>query len=966
MTIGGQQQLWVGVLGPLRLSVDGEPVEVRGTLRRAVLALLAIAQGRIVTVEALVESLWPRGAPESRQALHSHVSRLRGQLGSASARLQTRPDGYRLELAADELDLARARSLLSAARSAPDPATGYARSVRAMELFRGDMLADLCELLPIATAVAEWSHLRREVTDAMIDLGIASGRADEVVATAIAGLHADPLREPALRLAMRALAATGRPADALRRARDFRRALADETGLDPSAELDRLERAIASGAVGPAVTDGRSRSPSVPPVRVSAPPPTPLIGRESEIAAVDRLLDAGRMVTVTGPGGVGKTRLVRHLAQRRDGRIVYLAPVTHPAAIDHALAAALGLTVEHGDVRTACLALLGDAPDLLVIDNCEHQIDAARDLVDAILAACPRLTLLATSREPLGLPVETVFRLRPLPLPTAGLAPASVPSVALFVDRAARVRPELTFGPAELDAVAALVRRLDGMPLAIELAAGRLSTFALVDLCARLDRSLDLLGGPRLRGDDRHRTLRATVELSYQLLGSDEQRLFRQLAVFVDGVDLDTAEALAAELAAHRDPGEQLARLVDTSMIEVTFVGGTRYRMLETLRAYGLDQLAAAGERDDADERLLRWAVELVNWIDATMNSADEPDADRVLRREIGNLRAAWRLGRARGSWDALSRLTVALWTAVAFRNLIEIRGWVEELADEPAPAGHPRAAAVLGVAAECAYQRGDLELAQQRAHAGVELAGPGGCWQCHAVLAVVALARGHFEVARRESIAVTRTHDGPAEDMVVAALATAYAGDLSRARELNRAVLAAARSPSGRSWAHYVEAEIDSLDGRVSDAEANYRHAIELAQWSGATFLVGVAAVGLQSVRVAAGRITEALVGYRRVVDYFAATGNWTHLWTTLRNLADLLDRLDDPAPASLLRVAADRASDAPAVGHGANAADGSRSPDGTGDGATPARGAVGVPIGRDIVLRTAREAIDRHLVGG
>lgn len=934
----GGAQLRVDVLGPLRLSVDGEPVELRGPLRRAVLALLAVAQGRIVTVDVLVDSLWTRGGPESRQALHSHVSRLRGQLGAASTRLQTRPDGYRLELAADELDLARVRSLLSAARSAADPAAGFAQAGRALELFRGDMLADLRDVLPIAAAVAQWSNLRREVVDAMIDLGTAAGRADEVVSTAIVALDADPLREPAVLLAMRALAATGQAADALRRGRDFRRALADETGLDPSAALDRLERDIAAGAVGSTVPVPK------PVVRATAP----LFGRGAEIAAVDGLLDAERLVCIVGPGGVGKTRLARHLAQQRDARLVLLAPVTDATGIDHALAAALGLTVVQGDVRTACLALLGDEPGLLVVDNCEHQVDAARDLVDAILASCPRLTVLATSREPLGLSAETVFRLRPLPLPTAGVSPSRVPSVALFLDRAARVRPDLQLDRDDLRTVAALVSRLDGMPLAIELAAGRLSTFALTDLRARLDRSLDLLGGPRPRGDDRHRSLRATVEWSYQLLGDDEQRLFRHLAVFVDGVGLDTAERLAAELGPGRDPGEQLARLVDTSMIEATFDEGTRYRMLETLRVFGLDRLAAAGERDVADERLLRWAVELSQWIDAAMTTPAEPDADRVLRREIGNLRAAWRLARGRGSRDVVVDLAVAMWAAIAFRNLIEIRGWAEELADDQALAGHPRLAAVLGVAAESAYQRGDLDLAERRARAGLEVAGRAGCWQCHGVLAVVALARGDFPAAVQESLAVAGMHDAPAEDMVVAALATAYAGDLPGARELNRVMRATARSPSAQSWAHYVAGEIDSLDGHVDDAEQHYRRAIELAQRSGATFLVGVAAVGLQSVQVTAGRIGEALAGYRRVVDYFAATGNWTHLWTTLRNLADLLDRLGDPASARVLRAAADRAPDAPA------------------DATNPRAAApTGPLISRYAVLRTARAAIDRHLPG-
>ncbi|HEY5882191.1 MAG TPA: BTAD domain-containing putative transcriptional regulator [Nakamurella sp.] len=929
-------ELRVGVLGPLRLSVGGMPVEVRGAKRRAVLALLAIAQGRIVTVDALVDTLWPDGGPESRQALHSHVSRLRGQLGPASARLQTRPDGYRLDVAVDELDLALARSLLSAARAARDPATAFEQLTRAHELWRGEMLADLCEFLPIASAVAQWSNLNREVLDARIEAGIAAGRADEVASPAVGSLEADPLREPAVLLAMRALAATGRAAEALRRGRDFRRSLVDETGLDPSDALDRLERDIAAGAVGMAAPRTQA------PVRASAP----LIGRDNELAAVGRLLDTQRLITVVGPGGVGKTRLARHLAERRGGRTVLLAPVTDVAAIEHALAAALNLTVAHGDVLTACLALLGDAPGLLVVDNCEHQIDAARRLVDTILGACPRLTVLATSREPLGLADESVFRLPPLRLPAPGLVPTTVPSVTLFLERAGRVRPDLTFGADELRAVAAVVTRLDGMPLAIELAAGRLSTFSVDDLRVRLDRSLDLLGGPRPRGDDRHRTLRATVEWSYQLLGADEQRLFRHLAQFADGVDLDTAEQLARELCPDRDPGEQLARLVDSSMIDAVFEPGTRYRMLETLRAYGLDRLGATGERTSADERFLRWAVDLARWIEHGLDSADEPAADAVLRREIGNLRVAWRLARRAGPVDDAADMACAMWGAIAFRDLVEVRGWVEELVDDPALNGHPRAAAVWGVAADSAYHRGALDLAERRARAGTAL-GADASWQSWSAMSVVDLARGAYRQAADGSRAAARVPGGPRDDLGVAALAEAYAGRLDRARALNDGVLASAVSPSGRAWAHYVSGEIDSLEGHFSVSEEHYGRAIELARRSGATFLVGVATVGLLSVRVAAGRIREALGGYREVVDYFDRTGNWTHLWTTLRNLADLLDRLDDGGPATALWAAADRAPDA--------AAD-TRSP------RVPVADVPGT-ISRDEALQIARDSIDRHL---
>ncbi|MFE7776004.1 BTAD domain-containing putative transcriptional regulator [Streptomyces sp. NPDC057445] len=938
-----QPSVRVEVLGPLRLLVDGEPVDVPGPKRRAVLALLALAEGRIVAVDHLVDALWPSEVPESgHQALHNHVSRLRGHLGPAAARLETRHDGYRLALEADELDVAQARALLATARRDPPAALSLLR--KAHELWRGPVLADLVDIVPVATAVEEYAQLRLEVADTLVAAAVAAGQADEVLGLAAASSAADPLREPAVLLHMRALAATGQAPEALRTGREYRRRLVDETGLDPTPALDELERDIVGGAGSPAG-----------PPEAPARPVTRLIGREPQVAALQRLLAAERLVTLVGPGGVGKTRVALEVAGRNGtATVMLLAPVSDPAAIPHALAAALNLKVDQGDVLSACLAVLGDRPGLLVVDNCEHLLDGVRDTVDAVLASCPRISLLATSREPLGLASEHISRLAPLPLPHLGEDPSQVPSVALFLDRARRVRPGPPPTPEELRAVSDIVHRLDGMPLAIELAAGRLSTFSVADLRGRLDRSLDLLGGGRTGADSRHRTLRATIEWSYRLLSEDEQRLFRHLSVFADGVDLDTAEQLAGDLGLGSDPGSALARLVDASMIDASFEGATRYRMLETLRAFGLDRLAAAGEYNTATERMLRWAVELTSWIESVMATEREPEADAALRRELPNLRTAWRLVRGRGSLDDAATMVIALFEAVAYRDLVEIRDWAEELADDQALATHPRAAAVLGTAAEAAYHRGEYRKADRLARSGLEIAaGSAGSWHCLMVLSVADLARGAYADVVEHSLAATALAGPRRECLGIAALATAYAGDPDAARRLNDRGLAEAVSPSMLSWGAYVAGEIDSFAGDSEAAERHYVRAIDLARTSGATFLVGVATVGLLSVRASAGRVQEALRGYRDVIDYFARNGNWTHLWVTLRNLADLLRRIGDEEPAALIDTAAGQAPDAPAVGaigeaeHSAHTA---TAP------ATPVTGRVAV-------LDAARQAIERHL---
>ncbi len=635
----------VDVLGPLRLTVNGRGVDVRGPKRRAVLALLAVAEGRAVTVDHLLDALWPSELPASgRAALHSHVSRLRGHLGAAAARLEAMDGAYRLVLDDDELDAARARWLLAEARkiAETDPVAACVLLGEARALWRGPVLADLAEVAPIAATAVALDQLRRDVIDLFVGCTIEAGQARDVLTIAAEGVAADPLREPVVLLLMRALATTGQAPAALRAGHDYRRRLAEETGLDPSPALGELERQIAAGA-SPTSAAG-----------TVARPATRLFGRDAQVAAIRRLVDSERLITIVGPGGVGKTRVALEVARRADAPVVLpLAPVTDTAAIPHALAAALDLRVVHGDVLSACIALLGAGPALLVIDNCEHLLDALRDTVTAVLDACPQLTVLATSREPLGLSAECSSRLSPLPLPALasdGAQSAALernPAVAVFLDRATRVRPGFTPTRDELRLVAEIVRRLDGMPLAIELAAGRLATFGLADLANRLDRSLDLLGGGRPSVDARHRTLRATIEWSYRLLPEGEQRLFRHLSVFSDGVDLATAEGVAAGLSLAGDPANSLAHLVDASMIDAAFEDGTRYRMLETLRTFGLDRLRAAGEADQAAGRFVRWAVTLAGWIDAAMTTEREPEADAALRREVANLRprGAWPVG---------------------------------------------------------------------------------------------------------------------------------------------------------------------------------------------------------------------------------------------------------------------------------------------------------------------------------
>ncbi|WP_197722526.1 BTAD domain-containing putative transcriptional regulator [Cellulomonas fimi] len=938
--VAGAPRVRVDVLGPLRLEVDGTVVDVPGTRRRAVLALLALAQGRTVTVDALVDALWPHDPPASaRQALQSHVSRLRGHLGPASGRLASRADGYVLDADTDVVEVGAA--LRRSRSAAPDEALAVLRS--AASAWRGPVLADLRDVAPVAAAAVACDRLRQDVLDALVAAGIDAGRAADVLPEARAVVADDPLREDATLLLVRALAATGRAPDALRLAHDYRRRLAEETGLDPTPALGALERQVAGGGDASARTrtgvDGRA-------------PGTRLVGRDDHVRGVRGALAEGRLVTVVGPGGVGKTRVAMAAAGTDDdATLLSLAPLGDAAAVPHALADALGLVVTRGDVLRACVALLGDRRALLVVDNAEHLLDAVRDVVAVLLTACPRLVVLVTSREPLGLPAERTWRLPPLDVPADDdPALADVASVALFLDRAARVRPGAVRTAADLRVVADVVRRLDGMPLAIELAAGRMSAFGLRDLRDRLDRALDLLGDGRPTGDARHRTLRATIAWSDDLLSPDERLLLRRLAVFPDGLDLPDVERLAHAVGLRGDPGTVLARLVDASVVEVDVDDGPRYRLLQTVRAYALDALAAEGDRAAADRDLLRWASDVTARVAAAMTTEREPEADATLRREVRNLRAAWHLARATGDVDTAATLVVRLFDAVGYRDLVELRGWAVELAADPRLDTSPLAAAVLGVGAEAAYHGGDHARAESLARAGLRRASDDeGRWCCLLPLSVVDLARGRLADAAAHASAAAGLRPDPREALGIAALATAYAGDLAAAALLADRGRAAAVAPTMRAWAAYVDGELANLGGAPDDARARYEEAVRLARTSGATFVVGVATVGLLTVLARTGREDEALAGYRDVVDDFARTGNWTHLWATLRDLADLLARLGDTTTADLVHAAADAAPDAPADGR-----------------ARVARPGHVPRVGRADLLDTVRTAVDRARASG
>jgi predicted ATPase/DNA-binding SARP family transcriptional activator len=957
---GRPPTLRVDVLGPLRLTVDGAEIDVPGPKRRAVLALLAMAAPRTVSADHLVDALWPDEPPASaRGALQSHVSRIRGHLGGAACRLVADGAGYRLQLELHELDATRADALVREARetAVADPTTATELAERARALWRGKALDEFADVEPLVN----WSHALEEshlaAADVLAECALASGTVGEAAQVAAENVAVEPLREASVLLLMRSLASAGRSADALRAGHDYRRRLADEAGLEPTPALPELEHRVASGSVA-RVPD--TAVVTAPP-RVVRTPPSALIGRDAELAGVARLVESERLVTLVGPGGVGKTHLALEAARRaqtgRDVVVVSLAPVGDGAAILDVLAGALGLREATADVAAACAALLASHPRLLVLDNCEHVLDDVRALVSMLGGLCPELTILATSRERIGLSFEQICRVAPLPIPEPGQKEgiAAVPSVALFLDRARRVHAGYDPTPAQLALIGGIVRRLDGMPLAIELAAGRLSSLGLADLSARLDRALDLLDRGADAMEGRHRTLRAAIEWSYELLPGNEQRLLRNLAVFADGFDLSTAEDVAHDLDGSLEPTTAVAHLVDASMVVASLEAEPRYRMLDTLRAFGLDRLAAERECDAATARLVRWAVDVARWIGTAIQTDAEPVADARLRTELGNLRAAWRAARSSGDLDAAVELTLPLHDAMSWRNLTEVGNWGMELACVDGIEAHPAAPSVLAMASEAMWiNAGNLDESERLARRGLELARSDdvrGRLQCLSALGDVEHFRGRFAAARALQLEAAAIPEWESFVFAMVALGAAYGGDLDAAREWNERATSAATSPTELGFSRYAAGEISNAARDWVAAEAQYQEALAFASASGASFLQGVASVGLVSVQAAGGRVFEALTGYRELVAYWEETGGWTQQWTTLRNLADLLATLGDRESARFLTEAAQHAPEAASPGVAVR---------------TPNLAAETSEISRERVLEVARDAIGHALTRG
>ncbi|WP_213456888.1 BTAD domain-containing putative transcriptional regulator [Rhizomonospora bruguierae] len=680
---GPEQGIEVALLGPLRVSRGGVTAPLPGSRLRGLLARLAVVADRPVEAATLVDAVWPEKRPAApANALQSLVSRLRRALGSAAAVEQV-AGGYRLAVPVHSVDATRFEGLAERGRArlrAGDPGTASTVLAEAMALWRGPVAAELAAVAP--AAAVRLAHARIGAAADLAEADLLLGRHAEVAGRLPALLAEEPLDERLAGLHMDALAGSGRQAEALAVYERIRRDLADGLGADPGSGL--RERHLRLLRAGSEPAGARAGSASTPPPAGNLPAAlTSFVGRDEDLARVEALLAAGRLVTVLGPGGAGKTRLAVEAAARLAGRfpdgtwLVDLAPVTEPNEVAAAIVSTLGVRgaglfeqrpgrpVPGGRAALdVLLERLAHQETLLVLDNCEHLVAAAAEVATALLVRCPRLWVLATSREPLAVDGEALVPLASLDLPPPGADPAGAarsPAVRLFVERAAAVRPGFAVAPATVGDVVQVVRRLDGLPLALELAAARLRTLPLADLAAGLSDRFRLLAGGSRTALPRHRTLRAVIAWSWDLLGADERIVVERVCVLPAGVTPGSAAAVCAGtgIGAQRVP-DLLAALVDRSLLHLAGEG-PRYRMLETLREYGVERLAERGELTAVRELAARHVAGLVAAADPLLRSADQLPALSLLRAEYDNALAALRHHCDSGDGAAAVRLALDL-----------------------------------------------------------------------------------------------------------------------------------------------------------------------------------------------------------------------------------------------------------------------------------------------------------------
>jgi predicted ATPase/DNA-binding SARP family transcriptional activator len=922
----------IRVLGPLEVVVAGRLVEVPGRRERAVLTLLAIEVGRPVDVTRLTELLWGEDPPRTAdKTLQNFVSRLRRVMSEAPDRLIRRERSYLLDLPADSIDLTRFRGSVrraATASAAGDPKAAVTALEAAVALWRGELPAELGSTTTARAVEQLIGRERGAAVEALVAAQLATGELAAAVAAAETELAAHPDDEPLWALLMEAHAAAGRPTAALEAYERARRWLAEELGLDPSPALADLQAQLLRG--DPSLRSSASRPPkadAVNDVRVASttadlspdrwvrPPPalTPLVGREEEIRSLRAAVASDRLITLTGTGGVGKTRLAVEVVATRDDTIwCDLTRVGADAAVEEAIAGSVGVAVPPGlPTSVAVAADLAGGSITLVLDNCEHVLDGVRPAVLHLLRSCPDLTVLTTSRQALAIAGERVFRLTPLTTEIGGPAAALLSAA---VERAGGEVPTVE----EAELLEDVCKRLDGLPLALELVAPVFRTLGLKGVLDGLSRRFQLLD-VAWDATGRERDLRGAVAWSETLLPAPLRHLLRATSVFAGPF----SSAMVAEVCAPQvaDVNTALAALVDRSLVEPLGESPRRFRLLENVRAYGRDALGGSALQG-LRHRHADWIARRCDHVFDRFWEDDEVGLVRSLTDVHDEVRAAVDWVLTSGEADAGLRIAAGLHGPMLLGVRTDMAMWVRHLVEQFGDAAHPRlAAAWAGLAHWLLVCKGDADAASDaaaRAEAAIgDAPVPAVLWQYWVEVALRAYdvdeAQRLLDEARTAGLPrgwdhIIEAGIVPTEDAL---------GHRDRAVERVRRLAPAAQSSDclvlrqiSRMGTVVIEHGDDA--GLVLDVMRDVLATVLAAE---NRYMGQLAAMVTATYAGRSGDPGLAAATFEDVLGRWAAVGAWRYEWNTIREVTALLSSCGADEDVVLLDIAGRCSATAPGL---------------------------------------------------